>query len=98
MIDLRSFNMFRIVTENCMSGSGLPNPTQHENHRMLWQKGEIIQLIGQAGDFYIAKSITHSHSKDNEHHIVTNSFRELTSDERKQAGLPSRVGAPIEEE
>lgn len=62
----------------------------------MWKKGEIVQLIAYpGGDLYFAKSVSYPAGNLSEHHIWTREFREMTAEERRQHGLPARVGAPI---
>jgi hypothetical protein len=99
-MDLTPLNMFRVVVKDCWSESIIPTQTQHSRRGLMWKKNEIIQLLSfPGGDLYIAKSLSFPDAgKHGEHHIWKREFRELTPEERKQVGLPSRVGAPIGEE
>lgn len=97
-MDMQDLNMFRIVTEDCYSQSIFPTATQHPQRGLMWKKGEIIQILYfPGGDLYFAQSLFLPPSPTNQHCIWKSEFRDLTPEERKNAGLPARVGAPIGE-
>ena len=96
-MDLRKYNMFRIVKENCYSASFLPRANHHGQNGLMWAKDEIIQLTYFAGgDLYIAVPIGLNPNKDEySQHIWKREFRGLTERERMFSNLPKILGEGI---
>lgn len=87
-MNITNLNMVRVVTENCYSQSLLPETYHHAENRLMWKKGELIQIVNfPGGSLYLAIPLymepdsTEAKRFGNQLHIWKREFRELTQEE-----------------
>jgi hypothetical protein len=103
-MDTTNLNMVRVATEDCYSQSVFPETYHHQAYRLMWKKGELIQIVNfPGGDLHIAIPLhmepgsVEAKRHGNQLHIWKREFRELTTEERNSYKL-GRPGEQISKE